>query len=336
MNKSDIIALINNSGKSAFEESNAKMKEENQMLKRKLQMNEMISEKAFKYLKQVSDESKSLMISIEGVDPTNPLQKIEKMILSESTKQEYVFEWKLYSKFCENKQLNCFLISSADEYLQSIKCQISTLIKKRGNLQSILTFLLGRRIKLMRIGKKHKPVPKYALNYDEVEAYLKEQEEVDREDFLIQFLLIQYGLRVNSAALIKVNHLDFLEVGSTIVLPDSKTGPRFERITPRLHDLLKKYVEEKRLKQDDYLFSVQGRCPDEKTRAHSICVRINQRIKNSKVLKGSKNYKLSSHMFRKTKAFTAFQDAVNEAKEKARLAIGHQKGSSAIESYIYL
>lgn len=309
--------------------------EENKRLKTQASLIELLCEKAYKYLKEISIESAALILEKEGVSVQDPASRIQEMILSEGTKTEYMMEWRLYSKFCEDKRINAFSNLSANKYLQSLKVNVSTIHKKRGNLQSILTNLVGRSIKLVRIGKKSQYKLKYALTSAEIESYLEEQKEIDTGDFLIQTLLLQYGCRINTAGLIKVSHLQFLNgINKNIILPDSKTGPRIEQITPKLENLLNSHLEENPFEEDDYLFSANGDYKTERKRCHAICVRINKRIKNSKVLKKNKNYQFSSHMFRKTKAFMAFQAAVMLAKQKARDSIGQARNSSSINHYI--
>jgi len=334
LTKTEILSCISQV-KNNFPHQEDQMESENKDLKTKLTFNELLCEKAYKFLRDISIESSALVMEKEGVNLEDPMQRIEEMILSEGTREEYKMEWKLYSKYCDQNKLNPLSDQSSNKYLQNLKVSLSTILKKRGNLQSILSHLVGRKVKLLRIGKKVKPKLKYALSIEEIDAYLKEQIEIDEQDYLIQRLLLEYGCRVNTAGLLKLRHLEFLDEGNeNIILPDSKTGPRVEKITPDLRDLLTDYVEQVPLEEDDYIFTAQGDCKTERKRCHAICVRINKRIKESKALRKSKNYQYSSHMFRKTKAFSAFQDAVKEAKNRARRAIGQANDSTAIESYI--
>jgi hypothetical protein len=96
---------------------------------------------------------------------------------------------------------------------------------------------------------------------------------------------------------------------------------------------VKNYVQEKNITDpDEYLFDCYEQ--DEAKRTHIIGVRINKRIKESKVLEKNSEYQFSSHMFRKTKANSIYQELNREARERARRAIGQASGSSAIENYI--
>ena len=70
------------------------------------------------------------------------------------------------------------------------------------------------------------------------------------------------------------------------------------------------------------------------TRSHRLCVKINSRISESNVLPKSSNYKFSSHMFRKTKAYNLYHEKNEQLKEEARSAIGQSSGSQAIQFYI--
>lgn len=78
--------------------------------------------------------------------------------------------------------------------------------------------------------------------------------------------------------------------------------------------IFKEYVETNNLKTDDYLFDRRSN-KTEKKRIIVIGSRINGRIKNSNAIKKPGNHKFSSHMFRKTVAFTAFQKQLAKAKD---------------------
>jgi integrase len=180
-------------------------------------------------------------------------------------------------------------------------------------------------------------IPKYALTNQEISKYLKEQKIEDTEDYLIQRLMLTYGLRVNTIALLKVKHLEFIDRGQdeepTIYLPDSKTKKhRVEPIEEELVKLLEEWVKDK--DGEDFVFYEEGSDKNERRRAQDICIRINKRIKKSKVIKKKGSYKYTSHMFRKTRAYNMFQSRMKELKEEVRASIGQSSGSMAIEHYI--
>ena len=70
------------------------------------------------------------------------------------------------------------------------------------------------------------------------------------------------------------------------------------------------------------------------SRSQALSIRINERIRKSKVLKQSVNFKYSSLMFRICVPNLIYQKKVEEAKEEAREMLGHKRGSAAVYSYI--
>lgn len=275
-------------------------------------------------------------------DPRDPLDLIKEMQISEGTKKNYITEWNRYSSWMEeNNKLP--EKDSADTYLASLKnIRASTLRQKQGILQTILQIIVNKSIKLNKIKQRISYVPKYALNNEEIDSYLEEQIIKSKEDYLIQRFMITYGLRINSIALLKIKHLEFLKKKSeNIIIPDSKVKRfRTEKIDKVLVNLFIQYLNDKQVSFDDeeeYVFYRSAISLTERDRAHHLCVRINNRIKNSKVLnKKSKNYKYTSHMFRKTKAFNMFNTEVEQLKERVRASIGQSQGSTALESYIHM
>jgi integrase len=327
--KQEIIRLI--------EENKSNLSENNsQQLKSQLYNSEHKNQQFTHFIKSIHREIAEILTKTVSESKNNPYSTIDNMILSDLTKKEYKNDWKLYSKFCEGKRLNAFLASSANEYLASLDNKVSTIIKKRSNLQSILSNLSETSIKLRRIRKKAQYRPKYALSQQEIEQYLKEQRKILYSDWLIQKILIEFGCRINTIGSLKLKHLEFLNGGNNIILPDSKTGQREEIISDNLKDELSNYVYQQNLQdEDDYIFKVPF-VTTEPDRTHKITIRINKKIKLSKVLKKTSNYTFSSHMFRKTKAFQAYSKAMQKAKEIARKEIGQKDNSNAIDHYIKL
>ena len=58
---------------------------------------------------------------------------------------------------------------------------------------------------------------------EEFLPYQQEQKAINFEDYLIQKIMIRYGLRINSIASLRVKHLIFLERGCDKIIhfPDS-------------------------------------------------------------------------------------------------------------------
>lgn len=300
------------------------------------------------YLTENYFKTISLYKKIIQEDNKDPIEKINEMNVSETTRENYVREWVLYTKWLkENKETPSK--ESANTYIGKLeKCKPSTQKRKLSMLQLILQHIIDPSIKLNKFGKRISFAPKHALSEEEITNYLKEQKKINFEDYLIQKFMIIYGLRVNTCSALKLKDLEFLSNDNPneenqIHLPDSKTKKfRVEKIDEELMDLFKEHIEkvqeyeEDELDEEDFIFYRKNGCQkkSERVRAQELCARINKRIKYSKVLIQKKNYKYSSHMFRKTKAYNMFHKGVSELKDKCRVGIGQQKGSSAIESYI--
>jgi hypothetical protein len=285
------------------------------------------------FLNEVHSKSKYLQRKIVEDDLTDPIQKIQQMHVSEGTKYNYLVEYKLYQKWlAANKKL--ISPETANQYLASLKCRASTLKKKQMTLQYLLKFLVDPNIKLNPIRMRISYQPKYSLSETELDAYLEEQKE-DPEMYLIQKIMVTYGLRVNTPAGLKFKHLLFMEEGDMILLPDTKVNSqRAERVPQKLMAELKDFVQGKDLEPEDYIFCRRKSQLSVRRRASLFSVFINKRINTSQVLKKNPNFKYSSHMFRKTKAHELFQQGLKELKERSRKAIGQASNSSAIEFYI--
>lgn len=268
----------------------------------------------------------------------DPIEKIKEMTVSDSTKENYLIQWGLYTKWLKINE-KVISVDSANSYIASVKGRPSTQRSKHNMLQTLLQHLIDRNIKLNRFKMRISFKPKRALSDLELRKYLEEQKEINSEDYLIQMLLIIYGLRINTIALMKIEDLEFLEAEEEdkehfIHLPDSKTkNRRLEPITEELENLIKEHIAED-YDQDDFIFLKEGKKKNMRRRAQDLGTRINNRIKNSTALKKKANYQYTSHMFRKTKAYNIFQKGVNELKDQCRSSIGQSQGSTAIEHYI--
>ena len=259
--------------------------------------------------------------------------KLEELMVSEGTKLQYKSDWYSYSSWCKKQKLDPFLISNANSYLAQLKKKLSTIKNKRSRLQTILSHLLNTPISLKPIKRRISFKPKYVLSQDELVNYLEEQRNENEEDYLIQLILSVYGCRINSVACLQKKHLLFLNRGTKMILPDSKTGPKEVETSPDLIEKLSNYVEENGInRSENFLFTAST--TDLRRRSIQICRRINQRIKNSNVLKSNDTHVFSTHMFRKSKAFVLYRKLMEEAKQKVRSEIGQSDNSRAIEHYI--
>lgn len=286
------------------------------------------------YLTDSYHKTFSLYNRIIASDQRDAIVRLKEMHVSDVTKDIYLREWKLYKKFIDKKKLSPGK-DSANTYLSNLNCRASTLRRKQCMIQNILRFLVDCSIKLNRVSTRISFVPKYALSDKEINDYLNEQRSKNHEDYLIQRLLITYGLRINSMSSMKRKHLVFLNNNEMkILIPDSKVKKeRYEDIDQDLAKQLSKFVRND-LANEDYVFLRTYNIESAQRRAQVLCNRINKRIKKSRVLNKNPNFKYSSHMFRKTKAYNLFQKGLVKLKAKARLSIGQSQNSQAIESYI--
>ena len=274
-------------------------------------------------------------------DERNPIEKINALIISDSTKINYLREWKMYDRWIKKNKLPIGK-ESAQAYLANAKVRASTKRQKYLNLQLLLQHIIDPSIKLEKVRWRISFTPKYALSTSELHQYLNEQKRINSEDYLIQRLLIVYGLRINTCASLKIKHLEYKyhqnNIEKRIQLPDSKVKTqRVESIEDDLVRLLDTHIFNT-IKDNDngeeYIFFQKGKNLSEKKRAYLLSKRINMRINESKILHKVPGYKYTSHMFRKTKAYNMYQTGVERLKEKVRRSIGQSRGSSAVESYI--
>jgi integrase len=270
--------------------------------------------------------SKSLILHKKIIEneSKSPLEKIKEMLVSDSTKKGYIIEWNLYNKWLKknNKMISK---ETANEYISKLKSKPSTRKKKQGMLQILFKHLLDNSITLNKTRERVTYKSKYAMTDEDIQKYMSEQQGINSENYLMQRLMLTFGLRVNSIALLRIKHLEFfVNNNKKIHLPDSKVKrERVEEIDDQLQDLIIKHIENTRPEFDEntFVFYKEGDRLDEKLRAHKICVLINCCIQDSKVLEKNSNYKYSSHMFRKTVAFNIYNQKLNELKAEARRAI---------------
>jgi hypothetical protein len=277
---------------------------------------------------------KKKVINNESIKPE---EKIKMMHIAESTKRNYLVEFRLYETWMRRNS-KTMDADSANLYLSSLKCRTSTLKKKQTIMQTILRLVYDPSVRLNMVKRKVQFKPKYSLSQTEVDDYLEEQRG-DIEFYIIQKLLIKFGLRVNTPALLKIKHLLFLfQDDLQILLPDLKNKQvRCEEIDSVFADEITEYINEAGISQnegEEYLFLRDLDSQTEEYRAQRLCFLVNRRIKESEVLLKNPNFKYSSHMFRKTKANVFFQEGLKELKERTRRLIGHTSGSTAIEHYL--
>jgi hypothetical protein len=191
------------------------------------------------FLIEVFQKSQTLYKKFEE-EKRDPVEKIKELQVGPETKAAYVREWLLYTKFIKEKKLGVSK-ETANTYLSSVICKPSTLRKKQYMLQLILQHLLETTVNLNKIRKRINFKPKYALTQLEINNYLEEQKKLNGEDYLIQKLLLIYGLRINTIGLLKFQHLEFLlSDGEPVIhLPDSKT--KTQRVEPIEKNLIENF-----------------------------------------------------------------------------------------------
>ena len=287
-----------------------------------------------KYLQDVYNSSIYLYRKIILGKQRSPTERLLEMQVSEITKKYYLREWKHFQKWLKANN-KCVSKDTANTYLASLTTvRASTLRTKHSLLENILKFLVDPTITLNKFNKRISFTPKYVMKDEEIEPFLEEQKGIDFEYYLIQKLMITYGLRVNSIASLKVKHLEFLTGENEIHFPDSKVQrERTEPIEAELIEDLEEHLPEDP-DEEEYVFYLAGRHLFARQRAHDIGVKVNKAIRSSKVIRKSGNYKYSSHMFRKTRVYTDYQEGVERLKESMRKRIGQSQGSTAINSYI--
>ena len=289
------------------------------------------SQKYLEFIKEIFTKSSELVTNQS--DLTIP-ELIDQMQLSPETKNEYKGEWGLYLKWCTEKNERPLNIVSANTYLAGSKLEISTIKNKRIRLQSIFKHVVGQSACLAKIRRRVKKIPKYPLSPQEIIAYLKEQKKINYEDYVVQLIMCTYACRINACSGLKLKHLEFLENGDLMFLPDSKTGTMEVKVNQEIRDILTMYVDKYDITDpEEFLFHV-GKSENLRRRSSYLCSRINKRIQASKVLKKSQNFKYSSHMFRKSKAFTLYREYMEKGKSAARALLGHKENSSSINYYI--
>jgi integrase len=179
---------------------------------------------------------------------------------------------------------------------------------------------------------------KYAMSEQEIEDYLREQSVLNKEYYCIQLLLLKYGLRVSSVALLKRGQLEFLDSRRKQVINffDVKNKKEIPReVDDEISRAIRLFIADKGdVENDQYFFMRSAKNLRENRRANEMSKEINKFIKLSKVLVKNPNYTYSSHMFRRTLAQSIYNEGVKEAKEKVRSALAQVQNSQAVEHYI--
>lgn len=323
MKKDDFLKL-----KESFINDEEKKEDEDLKEIQFLKMKRFITESFVKF-KEVND-----LLSISSLK--TPLEKINELHIKDSTRQNYILECSLYTKWLK-KSKNVLGVDSANTYLASLKCKGSTLMKKIGILQQILKIVIDPTVKLNQYKSKVQFKKKAVLDEAELNEYLEEQKTISSHDYILQLIMATYGLRVSSVAALKLKNISLENRrGAKIIIPEIKTNTtREEIIDPKLKQELKSYYDQnKHLKEEDYLFLPKLQNRGVSQRASQLGILINKRLKESKSLQKDPNYAYTSHLFRKSSVFTEYRDAVEKLKKKARAKIGQAPNSSAITHYI--
>lgn len=295
-------------------------------------------------LKQIKNSVDPIIDKLEVKDnkKESPIEKIKRIVVKENTQKGYISEWNTFTQYLKkyDKKLSK---DTADDYIshlnQTGRNTISTIKKKKNTLEKVLTRVLGKKIELERINKRSTFKEKYPMTEKDITNYLSEQLKINFEDYIIQRLCITFRLRINTIALFKLCHFDFLKGGNTIYIPDIKRN----KVDPDVIDedfakLVKNFIKEKEkglnitFQPNDYIFSpLQGL---EEIRIKQINKRINKRIHDSKVFNFNLPFTFSSHMFRKTQVYNDFNEKLENIKKEARKKLRHTADTNAVNHYI--
>jgi hypothetical protein len=273
-----------------------------------------------------------------GASEESAEEKIEGMNVCASTKYGYLVEWRKFKKWKEENS-KTIGVASMNQYLQTLDCKSSTKWKKRNMLERILKTLVDPNMKLEPMRQRFSTQPKYSMTVEEIDEYLEEQKEVNKEDYLIQKMMITLSLRIGTIASLKLQNFDFylMNDNNRLALPDTKSKrTNFREVNEDLQEEIRIFLDEINVNEEDYVFYRGGRDLNIARRSQALSNHINERIRKSKVFRQSSNFKYSSHMFRKCVPNLIFQKKVQEAKEEARKMLGHKRGSAAVYSYIDL
>lgn len=122
-----------------------KLKQEHQILQIKFEM-------IYKFVRGILVKGEDIIGSDIQIVPE---EMIKKMNIAESTKKMYLSDWKAFHHWCTESKSNPFLVQSANNYITALKLKQSTLSTKKSALQSILQYLLGRKVVLRKVKEKN-------------------------------------------------------------------------------------------------------------------------------------------------------------------------------------
>ena len=231
------------------------IKEKGRGLKKFDQRAEVKLQQLVKFLQQTYFSS-NRMFKTYSLDTKDPIEKINEMGIAQSTKENYLSVWKQYMTYI---RINRFEIckETANSYLASLTNKETTIKQKARDLQYLFRSLIDPYIVINPYRKKVEVTPKYSLKDEELNKYLEEQKRIDKQDYLIQLMLAKYGLRINTAASLRLKHLTFLKKEDKIImLPDIKSKrSRTEPIDEEMILLFKNLINENQIEDDNkYIF----------------------------------------------------------------------------------
>jgi hypothetical protein len=267
-------------------------------------------------------------------------QENENFGVAPNTQKNYLTAKNQYKKWCVGNNKHWISEESGNEYirylLKSDLC-VGTVIKIKNQLNSVLS---QDKITLKKIRRKYKAIPKFPMSIKDMEIYLAEQKKINFEDFIVQYFLIVFSVRISAAAGLKRKHLEYLdnEESENIFLPEVKISEIVQKNIKLAKDaksILNEFLEGKKLDDEDYIFSA-GKSDNINIRANTLTARINSKIISSEFLKSKniKNYKLSSHMFRKCLPFNFYNEKNMKIIAECSEMLVHVSGSSATEVYL--
>ena len=106
------------------------------------------------------------------------------------------------------------------------------------------------------------------------------------------------SLRIGTIASLNIQNFDFylLDDNNRLALSYTKLKTTIFKVDENLQQEIRNFLREIDLNDEDYIFYRGGRNLTIRRRSQALSIRINERIRKSKVFRQSANFKYSSHM----------------------------------------
>ena len=290
---------------------------------------------------QLKKENANLRLQISSGDETLEMEDLVKN-KSHNTQLSYTSNWKKYEIWCFDNNKPCYNKKSAIDYYSyllkppfgSKKLKYSSISTARAVLLLGFKYIYKQEINFFLNSKKKRNIkPKYSMSEEEIFSFLTSFD--NKQDFLAHFILIFSACRIHSLAMLKKKDCQ----DGVINLYDLKTDKEipFTLQDSFINELLDHHLSNK--SEEDFAFyppyNVRS-LQDLTKRSKYVSQLVKFKIKNSKVFQDidKRNFSLTPHMFRKTKAKLEFDTIVKEGLKKARESINQSAKSNAIFKYV--